>query len=313
MSDHSILVDSRTFGKGAQKEQLYSLFRAYSLEPTFLSMEDAAEIIGEFDGLIVGTSKVTHNIFAKARRLKVIVKYGVGIDNIDTIAARKYGVKILNLPGINSLAVAELALGLMLAAARNIAKGDRELRNGNYEGFVGTSVIGKVLGIIGTGSIGCAFTQMVSGLGMTVLGYDIIHNPSFTNYGGKYVTLDHLLKSADFVSLHLPLTQQTIHFMDREKLGCMKKSAFLINTSRGKAVDENALIEVLAAGQIAGAALDVFENEPPALKDLFKMENVVVTPHIGAYTNETLRRMDEACISALSSALQDNEKKEITH
>jgi D-3-phosphoglycerate dehydrogenase len=312
MSDHSILVDSRTFGKGAQKEQLYSLFHAYSLKPTFLSMEDAAEIISEFDGLIVGTSKVTRNIFAKARRLRVIVKYGVGIDNIDTIAASKYGVKILNLPGINSLAVAELALGLMLAVARNIVKGDRELRNGNREEFIGTSVIGKALGVIGTGSIGCALTKMVSGLGMTVLGYDIIHNPSFTNYGGEYVTLDHLLKSADFVSLHLPLTQQTIHFMDREKLGYMKKSAFLINTSRGKVVDENTLIEVLAAGQIAGAALDVFENEPPALKDLFKMEYVVVTPHIGAHTNETLRRMDEACISALSIALQDDKKKEIT-
>jgi phosphoglycerate dehydrogenase-like enzyme len=313
MSDHSILVDSRTFGKGAQKEQLYSLFRARSLEPTFLPMEDAAEIINEFDGLIIGTSKVTRDILAKARRLRVIIKYGVGIDNIDAAAAREYGVKILNLPGINSLTVAELSLGMMLAVARNIVKADRGLRNGKYEGFIGSNVIGKTLGIIGTGSIGCALAQMVSGLGMTILGYDVIHNPSFTTSGGEYVTLDHLLKSADFISLHLPLTQQTIHFMDQKKLGCMKKGAFLINTSRGKVVDEHALIEVLAAGQIAGAALDVFENEASALKDLFMMENVVVTPHIGAYTNETLRRMDEACISALSSALQNDEKKETTH
>jgi len=312
MSARSILVDSRTFGKGARKEQLYNLFRTYSLEPTFLSMEDAAEIISEFDGLIIGTSKVTRNIFAKAKRLRVIIKYGVGIDNIDAAAAREYGVKILNLPGINSSAVAELALGLILAIARNIVKGDRELRNGNCEEFIGASVAGKTLGIIGTGSIGCALTQMVSGLGMTILGYDITHNSSFTTSGGEYATLDHLLKSADFISLHLPLTQQTMHFMDREKLGCMKKSAFLINTSRGKVVDENTLIKVLAAGQIAGAALDVFEHEPPALKDLFKMENVVVTPHIGAYTNETLRRMDEACISALSGALQNDGKKEAT-
>jgi D-3-phosphoglycerate dehydrogenase len=313
MSDHGILVDSRTFGKGAQKEQLYSLFHAYSLEPTFLSMEDAAEIISEFDGLIIGTSKVTRDILAKARRLRIIIKYGVGIDNIDTAAAREYGVKILNLPGINSLAVAELALGMMLAVARNIVKEDRELRNGNCEGFIGTSVIGKTLGVIGTGSIGRALTQMVSGLSMTILGYDIINNPSFTTSGGEYVSLDHLLKSADFISLHLPLTQQTIHFMDREKLGCMKKGAFLINTSRSKVVDEQALIEVLTTGQLAGAALDVFEKEPSALKDLFMMENVIVTPHIGAYTNETLRRMDEACISALSSALQNDEKKETTH
>ena len=313
MSDYSILVDSRTFGKGAQKEQLYSLFRAYSLEPTFLSMEDAAEIISEFDGLIIGTSKVTRNILAKARRLRVIIKYGVGIDNIDTAAARKYGVKIMNLPGINSQAVAELALGMMFAVARKITVGDRAIRNGNYEGIIGTSVVGKTLGIIGTGSIGCALAQMVSGLGMTILGYDVVHNPSFTTSGGEYVTLDYLLKSADFISLHLPLTQQTIHFMDREKLGCMKKGAFLINTSRSRVIDEQALMEVLTTGQLAGAALDVFENKPPTLKNLFMMENVVVTPHIGAYTNETLRRMDEACISALSSALQNNKKKEPTH
>jgi D-3-phosphoglycerate dehydrogenase len=313
MSDHRILIDSRTFGKGAQKEQLYSLFRAYSLEPTFLSMEDAAENISEFDGLIIGTSKVSRNILAKARRLKVIIKYGVGIDNIDTAAAREYGVKIMNLPGINSQAVAELALGMMLAVARNIVRGDREIRNGNCEGFIGTSVIGKTLGVIGTGSIGCALTQIVSGLGMTILGYDVIHNPSFITSGGEYVTLDCLLKSADFISLHLPLTQQTIHFMDRKKLRRMKKGAFLINTSRGKIVDEQALMEVLTTGQLAGAALDVFESKPQALKEFFNMENMIVTPHIGAYTNETLRRMDEACISALSSALQNNKKEEPTH
>jgi D-3-phosphoglycerate dehydrogenase len=313
MSDHRILVASRTFGKGAQKEQLYSLFHAYSLEPTFLSMEDAAENISKFDGLIIGTSKVTRNILAEARRLRVIIKYGVGIDNIDTAAAREYGVKIMNLPGINSQAVAELALGMMLSVARNIVKGDRELRNGNCEGFIGTSVIGKTLGVIGTGSIGCALAQMVSGLNMTILGYDVVHNPSFIASGGKYVTLDCLLQSADFISLHLPLTQQTTHFIDREKLGRMKKGAFLINTSRGRVVDEQALMEALTTEQLAGAALDVFESEPPALKELFKMENVVVTPHIGAYTNETLRQMDEACISALSSALQDNKKKEPTH
>ncbi|MCJ7616482.1 MAG: phosphoglycerate dehydrogenase [Desulfobacterales bacterium] len=309
MADYSILVDSRTFGKGAQKEQLFSLFRAYSLEPTFLSMEDATEIISEFDGLIIGTSKVTRDILAQARNLRVIIKYGVGIDNIDAAAAREYGIKILNLPGINAQSVAELALGMMFAVARNIVKGDRELRNGNHEEFIGTSVIGKVLGVIGTGYIGCALTKMVSGLDMTVLGYDIIHSPDFTASGGEYATLDHVLKSADFISLHLPLTQQTFHFMDRKKLGCMKKSAFLINTSRGKVVDEKTLMEFLAAGQIAGAALDVFENEPPALKDLLKMKNVIITPHIGAHTDETLRRMDETCISTLSSALHDKKKE----
>jgi len=310
MTYNRVLVTSRTFGKGLQKEQLYTLFHSHSLEPTFLSPEGIAEKISEFDGLIIGSSKVTRSLLANARRLKVIIKYGVGIDNIDINAAHEFGVKVLNLPGINSQAVAELALGMMFVVARKITEGERAIRNGSYGGIIGTSVVGKTLGIIGTGSIGCALARMVSGLDMTILGYDIKNDSSFITSGGKYVSLDYLLQSADFVSLHLPLTKQTVHFIDREKLKCMKKGAFLINTSRGGIVDEQALMEELSAGQLAGAALDVFASEPQTLKELFNMENVVVTPHIGAYTNETLRRMDETCISALSDALRNNEKKE---
>jgi len=315
MAYHRILVVSRTFGKGAQKEQLYDLFNAYSLEPTFLSLEDATKTISEFEGLIIGTSKITRDLLAEARHLRVIIKYGVGIDNIDTTAAQEYGVKILNLPGINAITVAEFTLGMMLAVARKITTGDRAIRNGDYEDeeFIGTGLVGKTLGIIGTGSIGCELARIVSGLDMTILGYDVSHNPNFITSSGKYVTLDHLLQSADFVSLHIPLTPKTVHLIDREKLKCMRKDAFLINTSRGGIVDEQALIEALTTAKLAGAALDVFESEPPSLKKLLKMENVVVTPHIGAYTNETLRRMDKACVSALSSALQYNKKKESKH
>lgn len=302
-----VLVASKSFGYGADTKQLQALFQQYGLEPSFIPLRDAGEKLGDFDGLVIGTEKLTRDLFARAKRLKVVIKYGVGIDNIDALAAREFGVRVLNLPGINSVTVAEMALGLMLAAARRISEGDRVIRNGHWEGLIGTSVVGKTLGVIGTGSIGCSLARLVSGLEMNILGYDIQHNHDFLASGGRYVPLDQLLESADIISLHLPLNEQTRHFMDVEKLARVKKGAYLINTSRGQVVDEEALLEALKCGRIAGAALDVFEQESSPLNGLKEMDNVVFTPHIGAYTEETLRRMDDACLSALSKALQEAE------
>jgi len=236
------------------------------------------------------------------------VKYGVGVDNIDTLAAREHGVRVVNLPGINAVSVAEMTLGLMLAVARRIAAGDRSVRAGKWEGMIGTDVVGKTLGIVGTGAVGCSLAKMVSGLGMTILGFDPVDNPDFIAAGGRYVPLDRILESSDFLSLHLPLNEQTFHFVDGKMFARMKKGAILINTSRGKVVDESALMEALSSGKLGGASLDVFEQEPPTRKELLLMENTVLTPHIAAYTEETLRRMDDACLSALSSALQDAER-----
>jgi phosphoglycerate dehydrogenase-like enzyme len=168
--------------------------------------------------------------------------------------------------------------------------------------------VGKTLGIVGTGAVGCSLARMVSGLGMTVLGFDPLENPDFLTAGGSYVPLDRILEASDFLSLHLPLNEQTFHFVDGKTLARMKQGAILINTSRGKLVDEAALMEALSSGKLGGASLDVFEKEPPERKDLLSMENAVFTPHIAAYTEETLRRMDDACLSALSDALQDAER-----
>jgi phosphoglycerate dehydrogenase-like enzyme len=251
---------------------------------------------------------ITRSTFDGARNLRAVVKYGVGIDNIDTLAAREHGVQVLNLPGINAVTVAEMTLGLMLAVARRITAGDRSVRAGKWEGFIGIDVVGKTLGIVGTGAVGCSLARLVSGMGMTVLGFDPVENPDFLAAGGRYVPLDRILESSDFLSLHLPLNQQTFHFVNGKTLAQMKQGAILINTSRGKVVDESALMEALTSGKLGGASLDVFENEPPARKELLSMENAVFTPHIAAYTEETLRRMDDACLSALSSALQDAER-----
>jgi len=300
-----VIVASKSFGYGVDKEQIYTLFHGYELEPIFTSLKEAGKTLSEVSGLIIGTEQVTRSIFDLAKCLKVIVKYGIGIDNIDTLAAREHGVQVLNLPGINSATVAEMALGLILAVARRIPEGDRVIRRGEWQGLIGTNVIGKTLGVIGTGSIGCCLARQVVGLEMTVLGYDIQPNDDFLALGGRYVPLKHLLESADIISIHLPLNEQTHHFIDKAKLALIKQSAFLINTSRGQVVDEQALLEALMAGRLAGAALDVFEYEPAPLKGLLEMEKVVLTPHIGAYTEETLRRMDNACLSVLSKALRE--------
>ena len=301
-----ILVASKSFGYGASRESLHELFRKYSLSPIFSPLEQCADQIGDFDGIIIGTAKVTRELLAQAKRLRVMIKYGVGIDNIDVQAAKELGIVVLNLPGINAQAVAELALGLMLAVARKVAWGDRLVRSGKWDGLIGSSVAGKTLGILGTGSIGCHLVRLASGLQLNVLGFDIQQNPAFIEAGGQYVSLESLLSMADFISIHLTLNSHTLHFMDRHKFSQMKPGAFLINTSRGKVVDEQALLDALRSGHLGGAALDVFESEPPASTGLTEMDNVVSTPHIGAYTDETLRLMDETCISTLRDALQSS-------
>jgi D-3-phosphoglycerate dehydrogenase len=301
---YPVLVSSRTFGYGAKADQLNQLFRHYSLSPTFLPLEKAVDRLDEFEGMIIGTVKLTRPMLTQAKRLRAIVKYGVGLDNIDLDAAKELGIQVANLPGVNAQAVAELALGLMFCLARKIAWVDHSLRSGKWEGLIGSNVSGKTLGIVGTGSIGCALAHMVSGLEMTILGYDISPSPKFTAAGGQYVDLDELLSRSDFVSLHLTLTSQTAHFMDQDRLNRMKPGAFLINTSRGGLVIEAALKEALLTGHLGGAGLDVFETEPPSLGELAKLDQTVFTPHIGAYTNETLRKMDEVCVATLSEALQ---------
>lgn len=301
---HCVMVASRSFGYGAEADQLHALFEKYQLEPVFTSLEEAGSALAQAEGLIIGTEMITRSTFTAATSLRAVVKYGVGIDNIDTGAARERGVQVLNLPGINAVTVAEMTLALILAVARRITEGDRSVRAGKWERLLGINVAGKTLGIVGTGAVGCSLAKMVSGLRMTVLGFDPIKNPDFLAAGGRYVDLDCLLTSADFLSLHLPLNDKTFHFIDAKTLARMKEGAVLINASRGKLVDESALAEALASGKLGGASLDVFEKEPPVQSQLMDLENAVFTPHIAAYTKETLRRMDDACLTALSKALE---------
>lgn len=301
---YNVLVASKSFGFGAQKDDLLQLFAKHACSPDFSPLEEADQKLDTFDGIIIGTAKVNQDLFKKAERLKVIIKYGAGTDNIDKTAAQEYGVQVLNLPGINCETVAEMALGLMFSVARRIVEGDRCIRNGIWKRLLGSPIRGKTLGVIGTGAIGSALIRMVSGLNMRVLAYDLIQNEEIPKFGGKYVEFDDLLKQSDVVSLHVPLHENTFHLIGSRELNLMKKDAFLINTSRGSVVDEKALYEALTQKTIAGAALDVFEVQPTSESPLLELDNVVCTPHIAAYTDETLRQMDAECVAILSRALE---------
>ncbi len=249
------------------------------------------EKIGNFDIVIVRSrTKLTKDLIEKANKCKIIARVGVGLDNIDVDAAKTKGIKVINAVEGAMNAVAELVLGLILSLAREIPRADREIRNGNWlkKEMMGTELSGKYLGIIGLGNIGKKLAKHARALNMNIIGYDVIPIPDdFTREVGLIKTdLETLLSSADYISFHVPLTNDTYHLVNTQRLAKMKKTTYLINTSRGEIIDEEALYTALKEGKIAGAALDVFEKEPATGNKLATLPNVICTPHIGAQTKE---------------------------
>ncbi|MFW6139191.1 MAG: phosphoglycerate dehydrogenase, partial [Spirochaetota bacterium] len=287
-----------------KRQQLHNLFKEYNFLPHFQPINDSVEKLHQVEGIIIGSDNFTKEMFHNAKKLRAIIKYGVGTDNINKEAAEKFNVKILNLPSINSDAVAEMALGLMLSVARKITESDRLLRKGTWSRPLGCKVQGKALGIIGTGAIGLCLARMVEGLNMKLLGFDIKKDQSFIKHNGKYVPLEELLNRSDFISIHVPLNENTYHLIGEKQLSIMKPTAILINTSRGGAVDERALFKALHNHTIAGAGVDVFETQPAVQNPLLGLENTVCTSHIAAYDSETLRKMDAECLEKLHQALE---------
>jgi D-3-phosphoglycerate dehydrogenase len=267
---------------------------------TGLKPDELMERVRDCDILVVrSATKVTADVIAAGRKLRVVARAGVGLDNIDVEAAKSRGIKVLNAPEAPTVAVAELVFGLMLSFARQIPRADASTKQGRWEKkeLMGTELRGKTLGIIGTGNIGQAVGHRAKAFQMKLLFHDVVQNQEFAEQtGGKYVDLDTLLRESDYITLHLPLLPSTKHMIGKRELELMKPTAVLVNTSRGKIIDEKALIEVLQKRRIAGACLDVYETEPIVDSPLLKLPNVILTPHVGASTVEAQR--DAAIIVA---------------
>jgi D-3-phosphoglycerate dehydrogenase len=256
-----------------------------------ITPDELAKKIGEYEIVIVRSrTTITKDLIEKAAKCKILARVGVGLDNIDTEAAKAKNIRVINAVEGAMNAVAELVLGLMLAMARDIPRADRELRNGNWikKELMGTELAGKYLGIVGLGNIGKRLARLARALNMNIIGFDVIPiDPEFAKEVGLMkADLDTLLQSADYVSLHVPLLDSTKNLINAQRISTMKKTARIINTSRGGTVDENALYEALKSGNLGGAALDVFEKEPAIGNKLISLPNFIATPHIGAQTKE---------------------------
>ena len=255
-----------------------------------LDKDQLAEIVGGYDGLAIrSATKVTAKLLDRAKRLKVVGRAGIGVDNVDIAAATAKGVIVMNTPFGNSITTAEHAISLMLALARQIPAADVSTQLGKWEKnkFMGVEITGKTLGVIGCGNIGSIVVDRAHGLKMRVVAYDPYLSPErAVDIGVHKVELDDLLRRADFVTLHTPLTERTRNIIDARALGLTKRGVRIVNCARGGLVDEQALRAALDSGHVAGAAFDVFTEEPATGNPLFGHPNVVCTPHLGAATTE---------------------------
>ena len=256
-----------------------------------ITPEQIEQRIGNFEVVVVRSrTKITKNMIAKADKCKIIARVGVGLDNIDQIAAKEKNIRVINAVEGAMNAVGELVIGLMLSLAREIPRADREVRNGNWikKELMGTELRGKYLGIVGLGNIGKRLGRLAKALNMNIIGYDVVPiDEEFSKEVGLMkADLGTLLASSDYVSLHVPLLDSTKHLINAEKMDTMKNTSRIINTSRGGVIDEDALYEYLKDGKLGGAALDVFEVEPATSNKLASLPNFISTPHMGAQTKE---------------------------
>jgi D-3-phosphoglycerate dehydrogenase len=253
----------------------------------------------------VGLERITEEVIQASKRLKIIAKHGAGVDNIDIKAASSKGIVVINAPGANSDAVAELTVGFLIGLARNIPFADRSVRTGKWPRMIGGQLNHKNIGIIGLGKIGKKVAKLVSIFNMKVLAYDVFQDEAFAReWGITYLDLDELLVKSDYISIHVPFTSENRNLLSERELGLMKKDAFLLNLSRGDIVDEEVLYRALQEGRIRGAGLDVFLNEPPKESPLLKLDNVILTPHMGGYTFEALKETGMICADGIVDVLE---------
>jgi D-3-phosphoglycerate dehydrogenase len=273
-----------------------------------ISAEDLLKVVSEYDALIVrGRTKITASVMDAASSLKAIGRAGVGVDNIDLDAAKKHNVTVVNAPMSTSLAVAELTFGLLLAVAREIPRADAGMKQDKWlkKELEGVELNGKTLGVIGYGRIGAEVGKRASAFGMNVVAYDpLISEDEMEKRGAEPVSIQDLYAWSDFISLHLPLSVQTRDMIGPLAFSQMKDGVRIVCAARGGIIDESALVAALNSGKVAGAALDVFGQEPPGLTETVSHPRVIATPHIGAQTAEAQSRASEDIANEVLSALR---------
>jgi D-3-phosphoglycerate dehydrogenase len=304
-----VLVTPITFGKAdlALKSTLEQSVGKVIYNPLGrpLSAVELIPLVKEADGFIAGLDQVDASVIEAAGRLKVIARYGVGIDRVDVPAATRRGIVVANTPGANSAAVAELAIALMLALGRDLCRADRAIRRGEWLRVTGVGLRGKAVGLVGFGAIGREVALRLKAFGCRVLAFDPYVKPeALEGLGIERAGLNELLAQSDFVSLHASLTAGTAGMVDHSFLNKMKPGSFLVNTARGELVDEGALKTALEEGRLRGAALDCFREEPPPVHHpLFSLPQFLATPHMAAHTDEAVHTMGwmsvEACLAVL--------------
>ena len=274
-----------------------------------LSSSSLRKLIPGVDGYIAGLDTVDRAVIELADRLKVIARYGVGIDNVDLKAAKENGIIVTNTPGANSDSVAELTIGLILSLARSIPMANRLTKAGEWPRLRGISLNGKVVGLIGFGSIGKRVARRLNGFECTILAYDTKPDLEYAESIGVNIrTLDDIIRESEFLSLHLPLLPETRELVNADFLSKMKPGAFLINTSRGEIVDETALAKALESGHLRGAALDVFTNQPPEKDNpLLALPQVIATPHMGSHTDGAANAMGWIALQDCLAVLRGQE------
>ncbi|WP_299092009.1 phosphoglycerate dehydrogenase [uncultured Metabacillus sp.] len=268
----------------------------------FSAVEDA-------DALIIGYTEINQHLLDHAPNLKIVCKHGVGVDNIDLEATKQKSVWATNVPDGNKMAVADYAFGLFFSLARNIPQANALTKGGEWPRIIGTEVFGKTLGVVGLGRIGKEVVRRAKGFDMRIIAFDPYPDLAFAEeHGVEFTELSDLLRRSDFVTLHMPLNEQTKNLIGSDELNMMKDTAYLINVSRGGMVDEHALYTGLVEKKIAGAAVDVFLKEPVTDHPLFSLPNFIATSHIAGYTYEAINKVGMTCVENIVNVLVKGEK-----
>jgi D-3-phosphoglycerate dehydrogenase len=255
--------------------------------------------------VVTGAEPITKQVLEAGPNLRMIMKHGVGVDNIDIQTATTLGILVANAPGTNTEAVADMTIAMMLALLRGVYNAVQSTKSGGWERFVGHDLGELTIGVVGTGKIGLAVIRRLGGFGSDVLAYDIVHNQDLLSHPKvRYVEMAELLQDSDVVTLHVPLVADTKAMIGRNELEMMKPTAYLVNLARGELVDEVALFEFLQQKRIAGAAVDVYAVEPPKSSPLIRLDNVLSTPHIAAYTYESMEHMSQICAQTIIDTMR---------